>query len=65
MLSSQSTRTTCAVALPAEGVDRNTNGPSLAGEAGVALHAEGVDRNTSGKAFCLISSGRPPRGGRG
>ena len=33
------------VALLAEGVDRNTSGPSIAGEDPVALLAEGVDRN--------------------
>ena len=45
MLSSQSTRTTCAVALPAEGVDRNTVTGIPLLKSSVALPAEGVDRN--------------------
>ena len=55
-----------AVALLAEGVDRNTyTVPNGRDHAPVALLAEGVDRNTfspraSPKALC-----RPPRGGRG
>ena len=55
-----------AVALLAEGVDRN-----LAWEywmpkiGGVALLAEGVDRNNTSQGMLNLTTGRPPRGGRG
>ena len=54
------------VALLAEGVDRN-----LAWEywmpkiGGVALLAEGVDRNNTSQGMLNLTTGRPPRGGRG
>ena len=55
-----------AVALLAEGVDRNNNiRKILAMLDKVALLAEGVDRNRKKAAANSIEVGRPPRGGRG
>ena len=54
-----------AVALLAEGVDRNYEifpGVLLVL---VALLAEGVDRNDELPALLISQAGRPPRGGRG
>ena len=48
-----------AVALLAEGVDRNLN------RGDVALLAEGVDRNIIVLTGLSQRCGRPPRGGRG
>ena len=54
-----------AVALLAEGVDRNLsqNGRSLSSS--VALLAEGVDRNSIQESAPRVPISRPPRGGRG
>ena len=54
-----------AVALLAEGVDRNKQQGGTWRYAGVALLAEGVDRNGKGGGSGETGSGRPPRGGRG
>ena len=55
-----------AVALLAEGVDRNLYGYStLNSSLFVALLAEGVDRNIATKIVDYIMNRRPPRGGRG
>ena len=55
-----------AVALLAEGVDRNECGDAILGEClNVALLAEGVDRNGINTADAAAFAGRPPRGGRG
>ena len=57
-----------AVALLAEGVDRNrfVSRPLLSSRLSVALLAEGVDRNIQKNEIGKISvSRRPPRGGRG
>ena len=56
-----------AVALPAEGVDRNELGTVTAALGDqVALPAEGVDRNVLPRlSTCRSVRGRPPRGGRG
>ena len=54
-----------AVALLAEGVDRNQlAGPQMPSTA-VALLAEGVDRNKKIEVTETATAGRPPRGGRG
>ena len=55
-----------AVALLAEGVDRNGKVLDAAANVRVALLAEGVDRNRK-KAFAndIEMERRPPRGGRG
>ena len=61
-------RTSCstAVALLAEGVDRNSRVIyNLNQSYSVALLAEGVDRNSTTPRFCTPREGRPPRGGRG
>ena len=58
--------TTFAVALLAEGVDRNVGGERLAVERQrVALLAEGVDRNKVAYTGAAKGVSRPPRGGRG
>ena len=55
-----------AVALLAEGVDRNSQICEWAmAQDIVALLAEGVDRNLQGPAHRAGRQGRPPRGGRG
>ena len=54
-----------AVALLAEGVDRNQLYYICTMEAEVALLAEGVDRNNTGDLIPIYLDGRPPRGGRG
>ena len=56
-----------AVALLAEGVDRNLLYPKfIVVVPRVALLAEGVDRNLiCEEPFLLADAGRPPRGGRG
>ena len=54
-----------AVALLAEGVDRNQYGGSHWGLLQVALLAEGVDRNGLEFSLAVCGKGRPPRGGRG
>ena len=55
-----------AVALLAEGVDRNNNiRKILAMLDKVALLAEGVDRNSAVASFAVVDSSRPPRRGRG
>ena len=55
-----------AVALLAEGVDRNNNiRKILAMLDKVALLAEGVDRNNQVPRLDITRSRRPPRGGRG
>ena len=54
-----------AVALLAEGVDRNYIVPEAGLPAGVALLAEGVDRNLPSLEEIYCNPRRPPRGGRG
>ena len=54
-----------AVALLAEGVDRNINGTKNTMQGTVALLAEGVDRNILEALSRREGGGRPPRGGRG
>ena len=54
-----------AVALLAEGVDRNTSKPMKHELPRVALLAEGVDRNNRNVARINARTSRPPRGGRG
>ena len=54
-----------AVALLAEGVDRNTKELYMSKAEIVALLAEGVDRNTKDYRTEWTCKGRPPRGGRG
>ena len=55
-----------AVALLAEGVDRNLTNDKIATlQSEVALLAEGVDRNLTNDKIATLQSGRPPRGGRG
>ena len=55
-----------AVALLAEGVDRNDlRSACFAFPKVVALLAEGVDRNEHLRHKVVILAGRPPRGGRG
>ena len=54
-----------AVALLAEGVDRNEQYVTKDGNFPVALLAEGVDRNQANREAMLEGTGRPPRGGRG
>ena len=54
-----------AVALLAEGVDRNSDIYMRANEDPVALLAEGVDRNPAKVWIYVDEAGRPPRGGRG
>ena len=55
-----------AVALLAEGVDRNFSSPERTDTGRVALLAEGVDRNINEVGLDGIENeGRPPRGGRG
>ena len=54
-----------AVALLAEGVDRNLLSLCPVLVHGVALLAEGVDRNLPCSIFRRLCAGRPPRGGRG
>ena len=54
-----------AVALLAEGVDRNDQQTGKELTQKVALLAEGVDRNSSGWLSASDGGGRPPRGGRG
>ena len=54
-----------AVALLAEGVDRNHKGCSHARQSRVALLAEGVDRNLDAFDGLGDDRRRPPRGGRG
>ena len=54
-----------AVALLAEGVDRNRYLCRYMGRHRVALLAEGVDRNGIAFQDVLYCDGRPPRGGRG
>ena len=56
----------CAVALLAEGVDRNFILEPHSPQYLVALLAEGVDRNFLDlHAVIDAQNGRPPRGGRG
>ncbi len=57
--------TVYAVALLAEGVDRNFGLTLTALVFFVALLAEGVDRNNDSWHWVLQRLGRPPRGGRG
>ena len=56
-----------AVALLAEGVDRNAGSITICGApCFVALLAEGVDRNSGQVSYSTsLVKGRPPRGGRG
>ena len=54
-----------AVALLAEGVDRNVYKAEYWGYSGVALLAEGVDRNFASDFDETKFISRPPRGGRG
>ena len=54
-----------AVALLAEGVDRNHVPRPPGSGTDVALLAEGVDRNRLAMIVALPASSRPPRGGRG
>ena len=54
-----------AVALLAEGVDRNEKRHDHVMRDIVALLAEGVDRNQSCNCACKVVARRPPRGGRG
>ena len=54
-----------AVALLAEGVDRNSRGARRCYSRDVALLAEGVDRNYLFFQPPALRAGRPPRGGRG
>ena len=54
-----------AVALLAEGVDRNRHGRQGSHPRGVALLAEGVDRNYVVLGVVVQGDRRPPRGGRG
>ena len=55
-----------AVALLAEGVDRNSYHTMFKyGRKCVALLAEGVDRNVFFAVLVNTRLGRPPRGGRG
>ena len=54
-----------AVALLAEGVDRNGITYEVTGRATVALLAEGVDRNKRKVVVEMGKKSRPPRGGRG
>ena len=55
-----------AVALLAEGVDRNQYDLlNIREMVSVALLAEGVDRNTTWRICGATDIGRPPRGGRG
>ncbi len=54
-----------AVALLAEGVDRNRNFKRVLLSLQVALLAEGVDRNTTALVKIGTEYRRPPRGGRG
>ena len=55
-----------AVALLAEGVDRNkVDEESVVNAIEVALLAEGVDRNKVDEESVVNAIGRPPRGGRG
>ena len=54
-----------AVALLAEGVDRNHYTKEDFSTPGVALLAEGVDRNPSQTGKRKSDGCRPPRGGRG
>ena len=61
----QTIMTSSAVALLAEGVDRNLANPLMLGFARVALLAEGVDRNLRHLVIQFGKLGRPPRGGRG
>ena len=54
-----------AVALLAEGVDRNNRKQIVQYKDLVALLAEGVDRNMRAAIMSLYLPRRPPRGGRG
>ena len=54
-----------AVALLAEGVDRNSGRTPADRAAEVALLAEGVDRNVQLQLVDVLAGRRPPRGGRG
>ena len=54
-----------AVALLAEGVDRNLLLGIISGRLEVALLAEGVDRNLYSGMAVRDHTRRPPRGGRG
>ena len=54
-----------AVALLAEGVDRNRHEEAGGVRSDVALLAEGVDRNGLPRFMGPEDVGRPPRGGRG
>ena len=54
-----------AVALLAEGVDRNSLSVMFDRMNVVALLAEGVDRNVQRPQRQFLRRGRPPRGGRG
>ena len=54
-----------AVALLAEGVDRNLTAVRMAVIVEVALLAEGVDRNKGFRPKTSDQKCRPPRGGRG
>ena len=54
-----------AVALLAEGVDRNQIPYKDVADTGVALLAEGVDRNNIKNILWQSRQCRPPRGGRG
>ena len=56
---------TRAVALLAEGVDRNRGSRLIGRESNVALLAEGVDRNNNVNNNGNVGNSRPPRGGRG
>ena len=65
MTNSTSPQGNTAVALLAEGVDRNLIGQGRGVRASVALLAEGVDRNLSIVNGGYTKGSRPPRGGRG
>ena len=54
-----------AVALLAEGVDRNVNKQESELHSCVALLAEGVDRNKKPFVVAYLVPSRTPRGGRG
>ena len=65
MMSWRIAHTSCRVALPTEGVDRNMRVYCSVTPAGVALPTEGVDRNLMAGDVSILDGRRPPHGGRG
>ena len=64
-MTAETAKTSNAVALRKESVDRNTDLTNENRQEEVALRKESVDRNTPHLSAVLVSLGRSPQGERG